>query len=169
MKGTYAAGTKVSVARTIQEIERLLVQQGAKQRVIAHDDEASCAMVIFTIAPSTCPEGLRQVRVGVPLPRLSEQAAPRNVPQGHREQGRQRAWEQACRERWRGLLLLLKAKFTAIHMGVSSIEREFLADIALPDGRTVHAALSEGLRDAYRSGTMPALLARTNEHMEPRP
>ena len=38
------------------------------------------------------------------------------------------------------------------------IEAEFLANILLPDGRTVHEALQPQLAESYKSGRMPPLL-----------
>ena len=48
----------------------------------------------------------------------------------------QSAWEQACRQRWRALLLIIRAKLEAAEAGISTLETEFLANIVLPDGRT---------------------------------
>ncbi len=69
-----------------------------------------------------------------------------------------KAHDQACRERWRQLVLLVKAKLEAIALGLSTVEREFLADVYLPDGRTVHQALQDGLVEMYKSGTLPPML-----------
>ena len=46
----------------------------------------------------------------------------------------------------------------SIALGLSTVEREFLADVYLPDGRTVHQALQDGLSEMYKSGTLPPLL-----------
>lgn len=66
--------------------------------------------------------------------------------------------DQVARERWRALVLLVKAKLELVALGISTVEREFLADIALPDGRTVHEAMRELLQRAYETGDMPPLL-----------
>lgn len=59
---------------------------------------------------------------------------------------------------WRRLVLVVKAKLDLVADGGSTIEREFLADILLPDGRTVHQALGPQLADSYSNGHMPPLL-----------
>jgi hypothetical protein len=56
------------------------------------------------------------------------------------------------------LVLVVKAKLEAIELGISTVEREFLADVYLPSGQTVHAYLCASLREAYSSGKMPPLL-----------
>jgi hypothetical protein len=69
-----------------------------------------------------------------------------------------RAREQACRTRWRSMLLLLKAKFEAIAMKVSDVEREFMADLVLPNGETVVVSLGKQIQAALAGGKMPQLL-----------
>ena len=44
---------------------------------------------------------------------------------------------QGERTAWRQLLLLVKAKFVAVEMGVASFEHEFLSHTMLPDGSTM--------------------------------
>lgn len=50
---------------------------------------------------------------------------------------------QEERERWRQLLLLVKAKMVAIAVGVTTPEQEFLAHAMLPTGRTLGEHLRE--------------------------
>jgi hypothetical protein len=47
------------------------------------------------------------------------------------------AWEQACRAKWRVLTLAIKAKLALIDEGISTVEREFLADVVTTTGTTV--------------------------------
>jgi hypothetical protein len=63
------------------------------------------------------------------------------------------------RERWRSLLLLLKAKLEAVRVGLSTAEKEFLADLVLDDGRSVYQAMGERIQLALASGKVPALPA----------
>jgi hypothetical protein len=68
------------------------------------------------------------------------------------------AWEQACRQRWRALALVVKAKLEAVECGISTFEEEFLAWMMLPDGSTVGDRMLPQLETAYRTGQMPPLL-----------
>lgn len=68
------------------------------------------------------------------------------------------AWEQACRSRWRALYLIVKAKLEAVEAGISTVEREFLYDIVLPDGRTAGEWIAPQIEMAYQTGQMPAML-----------
>lgn len=58
-------------------------------------------------------------------------------------------WEQACRQKWRALALLVKAKLEAVDAKISSVEEAFFADIVMPDGRTVYESAREQVAIAY--------------------
>jgi len=70
----------------------------------------------------------------------------------------ERAYDQACRQRWRALSLIIKAKLEAVAAGITTIEHEFVADIVMPDNRTVGQWLATQIESAYQSGRMPPLL-----------
>jgi hypothetical protein len=116
------------------------------------DEEAGRAFVVFRLSD-------RSVRLNVPLPKLGDRAFERDGRGTRRTEPKKReAWEQSCRERWRLLVLLVKSKLEAVAAGVTTIEREFLADVFLPDGRTVHEALVDPIREAYADGKVRPLM-----------
>lgn len=47
------------------------------------------------------------------------------------------AYEQAIRQKWRALLLVVKAKLEAVESGITSFEQEFMPHVVMPNGRTV--------------------------------
>lgn len=67
-------------------------------------------------------------------------------------------WEQAVRQRWRALALVIKAKLEAIASEISTFDDEFLANIVLPDGSVTGDWMRPQVAEVYRTGTMPALL-----------
>ena len=69
------------------------------------------------------------------------------------------AWEQACRSLWRSLLLCIKAKLEAVDSGIEMFEDAFMANIVLPDGRTVGELMQPQIDQAYISGGMPQGIA----------
>ncbi|WP_198651245.1 hypothetical protein [Salinicola sp. CPA57] len=73
------------------------------------------------------------------------------------------AWEQACRQRWRALALVIKAKLEAVESGITMFEEEFLAHIVLPNGGTVGGWMLPQIKKSYDSGSMPPLLAKPGE------
>lgn len=152
---TFASNTSVSVEKSRAELDRVLAKAGASQRMMGSDDAEGVAYVVFTLDK-------RQVRLRVPMPRADEKRFQRDG-RGRPLDASKRAaaYEQGCRTRWRQLLLLVKAKLEAITLGLSTVEREFLADLYLADGRTVHQAIEDGLADMYMTGAMPPLLGPT--------
>lgn len=150
---TYAENTSVSVEKSRAELDTLLKKHGASQRVFGDDDVNGRAVICFSL-------GGRQYRLEVPLPKREEFAKVKRrgwmVSRSLSEQ--LHAHEQACRSRWRAVVLITKAKLEFAAMGVSTIEREFLADLVLADGQTVHAAVTTGISEQYLTGKPIALL-----------
>jgi hypothetical protein len=57
---------------------------------------------------------------------------------------------QAEREKWRALLLLVKAKLVAVDAKIASFEEAFFSDIVMPEtGKTVYEMAREPVRIAY--------------------
>lgn len=68
------------------------------------------------------------------------------------------AWEQGCRQRWRALALVIKAKLEAVESGITTFEEEFLAHIVMPDGMTVGNHVRPTIQAWYSGGQMRPLL-----------
>lgn len=151
----YAEKTSVSVSRTKADIEDLIQRYGADQFVSGYRD--NMAVIGFSIAG-------RQIRFVLPLPDKSAREYWYTPGRGQRrtDEAAHTAWEQACRSRWRALYLIVKAKMEAVEAGISTIEREFLYDIVLPDGRTAGEWIAPQIEAAYQTGQMPPLLPMIN-------
>lgn len=145
----YAEKTSVSVAKTKAAIEELVQKYGADQFISGFKD--NIAIVGFSLAD-------RQVRFVLPLPDKAEFLYTPGRGQRRTDDAAQAAWEQACRSKWRALYLVIKAKLEAVDAGISTFEREFLADIVLPDGQTAGDWIHPQLEQAYLTGNMPPLL-----------
>jgi hypothetical protein len=142
----YARGTHVSVSRSKAELEEILVKHGAGRNGILNDADRGRAIVMFTLSG-------RDYRVVVPLPFPSDFATKyvRGKAVEVKGEARVKAWEQACRERWRAVVLVVRAKLELVALGASTIEREFLADLLLPSGARVHEELAAPVAEAYRT------------------
>lgn len=148
----YAAGTDVPADRSKVQIEQTLRRYGADQFVYGWESEGR-AMVGFRV-------GGRQVRLTVAMP-------DHNAPEFHRTPtGRLRraagaaeaAYEQATRQRWRALALVIKAKLEAVESGIASFEQEFLAHLILPNGQTVGEYTIPRIIELQAGDKMPRLL-----------
>lgn len=134
----FAADTAVPSSKSKVELDLLLAKHGATQRGVF--EEAERGVVIFAM------QG-RSIRLTVKLPKLAG-LDPRALAKA----------EQETRAAWRRVLLITKAKLEIVLESGGSIETEFLANILLPDGRTVHDLLKPQLAESYQSGKMPPLL-----------
>lgn len=149
MTGKYASGTSVSVAASKAEIERILERYGATGFMSAWS--ADDAVIAFAMAD-------RQVRFVLTMPGRAEMRFTHHSRGQRTPEAAAKEWEQACRQRWRALSLVIKAKLEAVESGITVFDDEFLAHIVLPNGRTVSDETVPLVAHAYATGTMPALL-----------
>lgn len=66
--------------------------------------------------------------------------------------------EKLQRQRYRVLLVNIKAKFESIACGLKTFEEEFIGDIVMPNGMTLAQAALPQLRKAIADGKMPSKL-----------
>ena len=146
----YAEKTSVSTEKSRAEIERTLQRYGADQFVYGWDQNK--AMVGFRMVG-------RQIRFLLPMPdKNSPEFTKTPTGRDRSENQAYAAWEQACRQKWRALSLVIKAKLEAVHAGISIFEDEFMANIVLPNGGTVSDFMLPQIEAAYDTGEMPMML-----------
>lgn len=149
----YAAKTEVSSDRSRQEIEHTLTRYGAEGFMYGWDGPK--AMIAFRMRD-------RHVKFVLPLP--DKGAAEFNTymrgsVKYQRDAGAaQKLWEQACRQRWRALALVVKAKLEAVECGISEFDDEFMANIVLPDGQLVGQFMRPQIALSYQTAKMPPML-----------
>lgn len=148
----YASTTNVSVEKSRMEIERTLARYGAD--AFAYFSEGHRAMVAFRIAG-------RQIKFILTLPERNRREFTHHSKGPRTPDAALAQWEQACRQRWRALALVIKAKLEAVAAGITTIEDEFLAHTVLPDGSTVGEWARPHLALAYEQGAMPSALLLT--------
>jgi hypothetical protein len=126
----YATGTTVTADRSRVELEKLLRRFGATGFGYAWQEKPARESVGFDLHG-------RQVRIDLPIPdpgsvEFTVTAAGRRRTDTAAEE----AYQAEIRRRWRSLVLVVKAKLAAVADGISTVEREFLADIVLANGQT---------------------------------
>lgn len=150
----YAQNTEVSSSRSREEIERTLAKYGADE--FMYGWKSGSAVVGFRMND-------RLVRFLLPMPDPDDPEFTQTPTGRERSERQQReAYEQATRQRWRALALVIKAKLEACDAGISEFESEFLANIVLPDGKTVGDHSIPLIQQAYDSGRTPLLLPSFN-------
>lgn len=135
--GTYASKTKVPVDRSRAEIEAVLRRYKGGGFFYGYEDDPPRVMIGFKMSN-------RAVQFELQTPRIKDF---RSV----------QVWQQATRQRWRALLLVIKAKLEAVECGITTFEEEFLAHLVLPDGSTVGARLIPQI-EAVTAGKKPLRL-----------
>lgn len=147
----YAERTDVTSDRSRAEIERTLRRYGATAFAYGWDHQA--ATLMFEIMN-------RRILFRLPMPNPNDRQFTHTPTRGQRrdETAQEREYEQAVRQKWRALALVIKAKLEAVAAGITTVEDEFLAQIVMPDGRTVGQHTTPAIEAAYASGEMPALL-----------
>lgn len=148
---TYAQRTDVPSDKSRSEIEKTLQRYGAHEFAYAWSE--SEARIAFAMAD-------RRILFRLPLPDRNERRFTHTPGRGLRRdaESQEREYDQAVRQRWRALLLIIKAKLEAVESGIVTLESEFLAHILLPDGSTVGEQVAPRLAVAYERGEVPALL-----------
>jgi len=112
---SYAKNTKVSVLKTQAEIQALLLTKGATQFALDWEKQK----ILFNFKGKV-------VRFGVPKPNRKDYEL---TPTGRErtETSIDEFYFQAMKQRWRQLLLVIKAKIEAIEVGITTMEEEFLS------------------------------------------
>jgi hypothetical protein len=135
----YAESTRVPVSQSRSEIERLLERHKAKQYGTAVDYDLMAARVQFRLHD-------RVVRFVIALP-------------DRKKLGDGVRLERAERQRWRALLLVIKAKLESVENNIETFEQSFLSQIVMPNDQTVAEIVSPQIAASYKTGRMPKALA----------
>ncbi len=147
----YAANTDVPADKSRSEIERTLSRYGATRFMYGWEPDA--AIVQFEADNRT-------VRFILPMPDRGDRQFTHTPAKGQKRDAAaiEKAYDQAVRQKWRALALVIKAKLEAVESGITEFESEFLANIVLPDDQTVGEHMRPQIAAAYEGGGMPKLL-----------
>lgn len=152
----YAANTTVSVEKSKGEIERILRRYGADG--FGHYTKGDKAFVAFEMIG-------RPFRIDLPMPdpNSAEFTHTASKRLARDQVSRDREYEKACRQRWRAVCLMLKAKLEAIDIGVSSLDAEFMPYVVLPGGQTLSEKMLPHLDKIAKSGDVHKFLPEPEE------
>jgi hypothetical protein len=150
--GRYATATVVPMEKSRAEIESILRRYGADHFASGWAPDAH--VVDFVV------RGLR-IRFRLPLTRKDDKEFTHVMVRGsirrRTPDAAAREYEQSIRQRWRALLLVIKAKLEAIECKISTLEQEFLSFIVLPDNTTTYEWFAP-IVDRIKLGEMPQLM-----------
>jgi len=145
----YAVNTEVSSDRSRAEIERTLIRYGASS--FAYAFEPGRAAIQFSAHN-------RRIRFVIKLPDRNDKELTQ-TPTGKRrvDSAIETAYEQAVRQKWRALALVVKALLEAVDSGIVTFEDAFLPYTVLPSGMTVADEVGVQVANAYALGHVEAL------------
>jgi len=164
----YAARTSVPVEQSRREVERGLERYGAagfgyawdrreEKRCQAwhRDDQAKPDVATCETGDHACYIEI-DIRELVHITfKLKDRVVRLDVPMPTKhEAGSKEKLERRTRERWRALVLVLKAKLEAVESGISTLEAEFLANMVMRNGMTIGQAMLSRLPDVVESGRL---------------
>jgi hypothetical protein len=157
MTGRYAADTTVPVNRSREEIERTLDRYGATAFHYSREDlpTGQAIGIEFRLGDHT-------IRLAMLLPSPTEKRFIVDTRGYLRSDNAAREhWEKACRQRWRALALVVKAKLEAIEGGITTLEEEFLSSIVVAGtDETVGQRLIPALRQRQQLPSLPTIEAK---------
>lgn len=122
----YAAGTKVSVMQSQFELRSMLAKYGASAEGMWTDGDQ--VTVAFRLNERNI-----KFKLSVPV-------------------GTTAGIARQQRERWRALLLAIKAKLISVDSGIETFEEAFLAQVVMPSGDTVYEEIGKNIQLAYEQG-----------------
>lgn len=148
-KGQYASNTTVSPDKSQQEIKETLRKYGAERFGVMEEKDKAHVMFEY--------QGLL-IQLTIDLPSVDEFSRTENG-RSRKSSAIEEAFKQAIRQRWRALLLAIKAKLEAIECGISTIEKEFLAFVMLPNGTSLGDNIIPEIKKISQTGKMPKMLS----------
>lgn len=152
MAGRYAKGTGVSVERSKEEAKRLLMRYGATGYMVM--DGSHLASVLFNLYS-------RNIKINIPLPDRDSKEFTHTTGRGKTRSfaDAHKLWEKACRQKWRVLILLLKANLEAVEIGAVKFDEAFMPYFMLADGQTVAEKFMPTIDKTIKTGKLPKLLS----------
>jgi hypothetical protein len=146
----YAADTKVSPSRSREEIERTLSRYGCEH--FAYHSGPRLVQIAFEMHDRT-------IRFDLPMPSRHDDAYTK-TPTGKKRSPKQShaAWEKDCRQKWRALALVIKAKLEAVESGITTFEVEFMGHIVMPGGKLFKDVALPAIAESYETQKPPVLM-----------
>jgi hypothetical protein len=138
MARTYAQDTTVPAYRSENEVRTMLKSIGASTfGIVESNNQVSLRFMVGSVVYQIERPGLPEIK-------------------GKSDEQRERA-------AWRALVLLVKAKKVAIDQGITTVEREFMADTLLYDGSRLIEHHQQLIESNYDSG-VPQIGYTNDQH-----
>lgn len=149
--GTFAKDTSITPEQSMAEIKATLRRWSASELAQYEDDH--CVKIAFKTKD-------RQVKFSLPLPDRKGKEFIRASSNQHGAKGTfsEQMYHQAIRQRYRALLLTIKAKSESVETGIETFDEAFMAQLVLPSGETIGEWAAPQIEKIYSGQAMPPLL-----------
>jgi hypothetical protein len=137
MTRKYAEDTAVPIARTREHLEALLRRRGCEGFAYGWTGAQDRVEFVWN---------RRRIRFTLPRPKRDDLALTA-TGLARSDRAIDIAIANEDRRRWRGLLLVVRAKLEAVEAGITTFESEFLAHIVMPNDQTIGDILVPQLGD----------------------
>lgn len=126
----YAADTQVSSEKSIMEIRHILSRYGADAFMFGEDAAVHKAVISFKFRG-------KFFKLDVPLPDKKARDITHTPSRGQLRspQAQEEAYEQAVRQRWRAVALLVKALLEATESGLDALAERIMQSLILLPGQ----------------------------------
>ena len=151
----YASQTTVSENQTISDIESILEEFGAND--IAYGMTKQKAKIAFSLED-------RHIVFELAFPDKDDEEFLYTPTKKQRrsEVEVEKFYRQERKRLLRALLLCIRAKLESIESGIETVEEAFLAQIAMPDGKTMGQWAAPQIEKMYEDGESPPPLMLTD-------
>ncbi|GEM_PF-665059 len=155
----FARQTSVTIERSQEELRRLLRDYGGDDIFMGSSESQAAALVQFRYHGIPMQFRLR-------TPAMSEERFhftrdKRGFKRQFSNEQTRRLWDQACRQQWRVVILIVRANLEAVESGTLKPEEAFLPYLLLPNGRNVADNLGGGVSKWIAGGNTPRMLMET--------
>lgn len=149
----YAQGTTVGTGASRDEIERILMRYGATSFGYGIEDEDGVARSAISFVAHG-----RRIRMIMMMPSRDDREFTHTPSKGtaRSADAALKAWETACRQKWRALTLLVKALLEGVESEIVTFEEAFLPYTLVPGtNETVAERIGPEVTRAVESGGPP--------------
>ena len=137
----FAATTSVPIDRSQSEIQRTLTKYGATEFMFGQG-------VDFYFVAFQFKQRAIKIRIDAP---------PRTIKRDSwsKEMVANPKFDQLLKQKFRCLLLIIKAKLEAVESGIVTVEQEFMPYLVMADGRAAWEHSLPMIQAAYAEGRLP--------------
>lgn len=151
MSSRYAKRTTVSVSKSVDELKKLVRIYGGSN--FAYVESEEMAAIAFKISN-------RSIKFKLDFRSQNDRRYTHTESKGKErtQKAAYELWELDCRQKWRVLVLLVKATFEAVYTDLMDFDAAFMSAIVTNSGKTIAEQILPQLEKVISTGKMPLMI-----------